>query len=158
MIQRPQSILLAVVAILYGLLAFAPLWILNTSTGLLTLDATSSTLINPANEEIASASNVYLLATSACGVILTIITLFLFKNRPLQARLSALNTLIVVVFVGLTVFLAHPQAMKLATSSTATGNYGWGFYLTVGILTLNFLANRMIRKDEALVKSVDRIR
>lgn len=158
MIQRPQSILLVIVAILYGLLAFAPLWLLNAPSGTIVLDATSAVLTNPDGEEIARSSNVYLLATSACGAILAIITLFLFKNRSLQARLAAFNTLILVIFVGLMVFLAHPHALKLAPAGATGGSYGWGFYLTVAILALDFVANRMIRKDEALVKSVDRIR
>ena len=157
MIQRPQSLLLAVVAILYGVLAFAPLWTLVMDSTYITLDALKSVSMNQQGELLGSESNVYLLASCACGLILSIVTIFMFNNRPLQAKLSALNSLFAVIFVGLTVFLAHPQAMTLTTGNLE-GSYEWGFYIPIAILAINFVANRLIRKDDALVKSVDRIR
>ena len=42
--------------------------------------------------------------------------------------------------------------------TTQTAGYGWGTYFIVCSLPIVFLANRSIKKDEALVKSLDRLR
>ena len=160
MIQRPQSILLAIVAILYAVIAFAPLWTITIEPSTVLLNATNATLTSTVGNEIVeekSNSNVYLLAVCACGFILSIVTIFLFKNRPLQAKISAANTLIIAILLSLATFVAIPQAQELIMTQDQ-GSFEWGFYLTAAIIILNFLANKLIRKDEALVRSVDRIR
>ena len=160
MIQRPQSLVLFLTATLYALMAFAPLWELTVDASTVELNATIATLSNNINGTVTiekELSNVYLLATSAAGVILSIVTIFLFKNRPLQAKISALNALIITVFIGLTIFIAIP-ASKQAIMSQDNGAYQWGFFLSAAILLSIFITNKLIRKDEDLVRSVDRIR
>lgn len=162
MIQRPQSILLFLTAVLYGLMAFAPLWQLSLGDTTITLTATMATVCITENETCATIgeiTNVYLLAACACGVILSVVTIFLFKNRPLQAKISALNAIIIMGFVGLSIVFAIPNAkLFIKSSDLDNGAFLWGFYLSIGILLLIVVTNKLIRKDEALVKSVDRIR
>ena len=150
MIQRPQSLLLFLTAILYGVMAFAPLWQLAVDPSIIELNATNAFLTNDINGEITTAkelSNVYLLATCACGVVLSIVTIFLFKNRALQAKISALNALIITVFIGMTTFIAIPSC-KQTIMSQDNGAYQWGFFLAAAILVSIFITNKLIRKDK----------
>jgi hypothetical protein len=160
MIQRPQSLVLFLTAVLYGLMAFAPLWQLTVEPSTITLNASNAIIYNLLDSEtsiIKEIPNVYLLAACACGAILSIVTIFLFNNRPLQAKISAINAMIITVFIGLTIFIAIPNYKQILMSQD-NGTYQWGFFLTVPILISIFITTKLIRKDEALVKSVDRIR
>lgn len=141
-------------------MAFAPLWQLSVGPALVELNATMSTLSSSINGEtilVKESSNVYLLAACASGVILSIVTIFLFNNRALQAKISALNALIIMSFVGLSIAFALPAAKQMVVSKE-DGQFQWGFYLAIGIIICIFFTNKLIRKDEALVRSVDRIR
>ena len=160
MIQRPQTLLLFLTAVLYGLMAFAPLWQLTVAPSTVVINATMTTLsttIDGVSSIEKESSNVYLLAACACGVILSIVIIFLFKNRALQAKISALNALIIMIFVGLNVVFTLPTAKQMIMSAD-NGEFQWGFYLAIGVIISIVLTNKLIRKDEALVKSVDRIR
>jgi hypothetical protein len=46
----------------------------------------------------------------------------------------------------------------LAQNSSVAYAFGPAFFIPIGILVLCFLAERGIRKDEELIKSVDRLR
>ena len=160
MIQRPQSLLLLLAAICYVVMAFSPLWSLTVEASTVHLSAFKGILTNTINgtstveKEI---STIYLSLISLAGAALTIFVIFLYKNRPLQATLSAVNSLFITIFIGLTLLMAIPKCKEIIMSQ-GDGTYLWGFYLAPIILLANFVANRLIRKDEALVKSVDRIR
>ena len=58
----------------------------------------------------------------------------------------------------LLVFKTIPDAIKTLNFPEGVGTYGFGVYFVIAAIILNFLASKMIRKDEALVKSEDRIR
>lgn len=160
MIQRPQTLLLALTGLLYIGMAFGPIWSLHIEPSSIALNSSNAILSNTlgATTQVEKqVSTIYLLAVCAAGFILSIVCIFLFKNRPLQAKLSALSMALVTTFVGLTVFVAIPKCKEVIMNN-AEGQYQWAFYLSIGVIISNFIANRLIRKDEALVKSVDRIR
>lgn len=50
------------------------------------------------------------------------------------------------------------KTLEKISGTVSEGTYGWGLALPlIGVLFI-FLANRAIRKDEALVRSADRLR
>lgn len=160
MIQRPQTLLLALTGLLYIAMAFGPIWSLHVEPSTITLNSSYAVLTNTiegSTQVEKEVSTIYLLATCAAGFILSVVCIFLFKNRPLQAKLSALSMGLVTTFVGLTIFIAIPKCKEVIMNN-AEGHYQWAFYLCIGVIISNLIANRLIRKDEALVKSVDRIR
>jgi divalent metal cation (Fe/Co/Zn/Cd) transporter len=63
------------------------------------------------------------------------------------------------VMVGLVVavFLTT-NGINTAINAQEAGTYQIGFWTILVAMVANMLANRFIRKDEALVRSVDRIR
>ncbi|MEM9023044.1 MAG: DUF4293 family protein, partial [Bacteroidota bacterium] len=85
------------------------------------------------------------------------ITISQFKNRPLQirlARLSMLLTLLLWVW-----FFLHADALASGLNpAEPVANYGVSAILPLIALILLFLAARAIRKDDELVRSVDRLR
>jgi hypothetical protein len=66
MIQRPQTLLLFLSAILYLCLAFAPIWTLEVNPSTVVLNSTSSVLSNQLDNKTAienQSSNIYLLCS-----------------------------------------------------------------------------------------------
>lgn len=85
-------------------------------------------------------------------------TIFLFRKRQLQLRLGRLSY-ILHLFVIVAIFFAADNAVKALPAPEAVRvSYDVGFYLPVAALAFLFLANRSIKKDEELVRSLDRLR
>ena len=82
--------------------------------------------------------------------IVSIITIVLFKKRPLQIFLCFVLLLLQAIQIGFYIKAFQP-----------TAGFGWTEYVVI-ISLLNFilitLARRGIRNDENLVRSIDRIR
>ena len=88
--------------------------------------------------------------------IFTMVTILLFKNRQFQIRLCAFNVLTNIVLI-VVIFFFYGTRIKTMTLIEPDYNYT-GMILPLVSLVFLILANRAIRKDEALVKSADRLR
>ena len=144
MIQRIQSIYLLIATVLSGGLIFPlNLWVTEQGTEFFALDSLSST-------NLVLASVFVLFMASA---LLTLITIFQFKKRQLQFVLGRLTILINFILVGILVYFAQNLSGEMQVSEKGIG-------LLIPIFTIVFvaLANKAIKKDEELVKSVDRLR
>ncbi|MEM9527068.1 MAG: DUF4293 domain-containing protein, partial [Bacteroidota bacterium] len=85
------------------------------------------------------------------GVVL-LATIFLFKNRPLQMKLTLAGIVLVAFAIGYGAYqLFTDSAAALATPDI-------GVALPVLAIIFSFLAQRYIKKDEKLVRSADRLR
>lgn len=144
MIQRIQSIYLLIATLLSGGLIFLlNLWVTEQGIKFFALDSLSS-------DNLVLASVFVLFITSA---VLTLITIFQFKKRQLQFVLGRLTILINFILVGILVYFAQNLSGEIKISEKGIG-------LLIPIFTIVFvvLANKAIKKDEELVKSVDRLR
>ena len=74
----------------------------------------------------------------------------------LQARLAGVSTIVAILLMALVAFAAKTTIDQ--TPSGGTVNFAVGLALPVLALALNWLASRAIKKDEALVRSMDRLR
>lgn len=100
--------------------------------------------------------------------LLGVACIFLFKNRRLQMRLATLGFMTTLVYVFLLFFWAVDKYADLLSSneylkgflSDAKPDVSWGVgaFLPMAALVFFFLAQRAIRKDEALVRAADRLR
>ena len=136
MIQRIQSIYLIIVALLGGVAPFvAYLW----------LDANGK-------EFFAQNDIVVSLAFYASGA-LGLIALFLFKKRQNQFVINRLNIILNLFLLGFFVY----RSLNLS-GETLVSEKGIGMLIPVFSIVFLVLANRAIKKDEDLVKSVDRLR
>ena len=132
MIQRIQTVYLVVAALVSGILSYV------FPTGYDKVGEFSVPLIYEAF--LASA-------------LLSFIIIFVFKNRKLQFVLGRLNILLNVILLGVFVYwsLNVPGESSLSEK-------GIGKLLPIISIVLLVLANKAIKRDEQLVKSVDRLR
>ncbi|MDV3308112.1 MAG: DUF4293 domain-containing protein [Cyclobacteriaceae bacterium] len=87
------------------------------------------------------------------SITLAVTSITRYKNRVLQIKLGALNSLVLVGVVGSSVYFAT----KMITEFQG-GGYGLGMYLPLVAVMCNLAANFFIRKDERLVRSSERLR
>ena len=151
MIQRIQSVYLFLVTVLLVVAAFMPLgqWI--------EADQVTAHLFKPlgvtmANGEFQSTWGLFgILLLSA---IIAGCTIFLFRNRMLQIRMTIFSTILLVgYYIVLGVF-----AYMLSSDLNASFQLGWALCLPAVCMVLNYLAFRGIYRDEVMVKAADRLR
>jgi hypothetical protein len=159
MIQRIQTVFLFLVAVAMLLVVTFPLWqqVNPSQTALASLDAWSfSVKVIDTEEQLQQKSTFYigLIALSVAG--LAIFSLLQFKNRSKQMLLNMINSLLMAIMLGLVVYTTY--SFNKEFNPQANGAFVLGFWAIIGGMVMNLLANRFIRKDEMLVRSVDRIR
>ena len=162
MIQRIQSIFLVVSAIAMGLMLFFPLWqkISIDPPEVAKLDAFHLTY-EALDQNIGSKQSIlkntfYIASLGILSIMLSLYSVFQYKNRLRQIQLGAFNSLVIGITLGVLMYFVFKAEPLL--EPTQRGNYLFGFYLPLVSLFCNFTANRFIRKDEKLVKSMNRIR
>ncbi len=87
------------------------------------------------------------------SAIISLITIFNFKKRQLQFVLGRLNILANLILLGLLAY--HLQSLS---GEIMISEKGIGAVLPIVVIVLLVIANKAIKKDEDLVKSVDRLR
>jgi hypothetical protein len=136
MLQRIQTIYLFLAALISGVLIFfVSLW---------SNEGGESVFV----EEVFVALGLFL-----GSAVLSFISIFLFKNRKLQFVLGRINILLNFFLLGVFVYwsLTVPGEMEISEK-------GIGMFIPVLSIVFLVLANKAIKKDEDLVKSVDRLR
>ena len=84
---------------------------------------------------------------------LTFLTIFSHKKRQQQFVMGRLNIILNLILLGLFVYRT-----LTASGETAISEKGVGMFLPIISIVFLALANKAIKKDEDLVKSVDRLR
>lgn len=144
MIQRIQTVFLLLAAVSAGL----PLW-LPYLTG-------NSALPIFADGQFNAFDNPGLLGLCVLSGVLGLAAVFLYSNRPLQARIAgagAVVSLFALLLLGFTLYQVYAQE-----KANWPLQLGASLFLSPLAVVLFWLALRAIRKDEALVKSMDRLR
>ncbi len=164
MIQRIQSVFLLLIAVALICLLFLPIWSKTDANGQeYVLNAFSlaaaSTTSNTTGTTAAtvSKSTIVIAILAILAALVALYEIFKYKNRLTQMKLGFLNTLLLAGLMG-SCFYYVSYVGEQVVKSPAQGEYEAGFYLPLIALALNALANRFIRRDEQLVRSVDRLR
>jgi len=89
-------------------------------------------------------------------ILISWIEIFKYKNRLTQIKLGTLNSLLITGSLVYLVYLTYSAQSEILPN--ILGEYKPGLFMPAIALILNSIANRFIRKDEKLVRSVDRIR
>ncbi|MBC5994227.1 DUF4293 domain-containing protein [Pontibacter cellulosilyticus] len=161
MIQRIQSVFLLLLVLSMVAMLFLPLWSkTDATTGEeVVLTAWNIKSYMPADAAegtpVKNAIAIGMLAIAAAAIALY--EIFQFRNRLNQMKLGLLNTLVLAALLGTSFYYAAYVGAELVEADH-NGAYEAGFYLPMLGLLLNALANRFIKRDEDLVRSVDRLR
>ena len=103
----------------------------------------------PADIALMADSSFLLLIATIASVALSAITIFLYKDRKLQMRLCLIGILLAIAILAL-----YITGMNKISKSTLALFAVLPFLVLAGY----YLAFRNIRKDEKLVKSLDKLR
>ena len=149
MIQRIQSVYLLVVTILMVICMCSPIGsIITNANEISELGNLCITFPDGTKDYTPWALFVILLVVAA----LSFVTIFLFKKRMLQIRLTIFSSVVLIgYYIALVAYL-----FMLAEDTTFSAS--WTICLPFAALILNWLAIRGIGADEALVKAYDRLR
>jgi hypothetical protein len=153
MIQRVQTLYLFASLVLAGLIFLVPVAELTYGNNQVVIfrvtgfyDDVSGSLILPAIPVV------IIVSVIEC---LYIISIFLFKRRPIQARLCVINMILLAGIVGL--YIYH-LAFFMKKVPGVDYKPELSFLFPVIAIILTYLAFRGIRKDEYLVRLSERIR
>jgi membrane protein CcdC involved in cytochrome C biogenesis len=136
MIQRIQTIYLAIAFIATGVLPFVfPLWTIN-------------------------GKEVFFMGTKLYSILfglsttLSLLSIISFKKRQQQFVFGRLNIILNLILLGLFVY----RSLNISGETALVSEKGIGMFLPIISIVMLALANKAIKKDEDLVKSVDRLR
>ncbi|TDO28639.1 DUF4293 domain-containing protein [Sediminibacterium goheungense] len=102
-----------------------------------------------AAEEFTATTNLLLMILTVAGAIVALVDIFLYNNRPLQFRIG---------LSGLAISILNIILYFIYTKKYDTGAITLTAVFTFAIPAFFLMAVIGIRKDEKLVKSVDRLR
>jgi hypothetical protein len=85
---------------------------------------------------------------------LTAMSIISFKKRQHQFVLNRINIILNLILLGLFVY----RSLNLSGETEKVSEKGIGMFLPILSIVFLVLANKAIKKDEDLVKSVDRLR
>lgn len=136
MLQRIQTIYLLLAAgVSAGLIFVFHLWITDEGVN------------------VSAKDDILYLGLFLGSAILSLVTIFMYKNRKSQFVMGRLNIILNFILLGFFVY----QSLNVS-GETAVSEKGIGMLLPIVSIVLLALANKAIKKDEDLVKSVDRLR
>jgi len=89
--------------------------------------------------------------------ILSLISIFLYRNRVMQMKLVRLAIFLDVILIAL-IFFIYGQIVERTLGVSPNYLDEIGVYFPLIMLVFLLLANRFIIRDERLVRSADRLR
>ena len=149
MIQRIQTVYLLVVAILMVVMMSLPVGSFVAADYTATVFNNLSLVDPDVTAEYAPWAMFAILMVSA---VVTLGTIFLYKKRMLQIRLTIFNIILLLGYYGTLVTFVF--MLKGENSFTPS----WTVILPLISIILDWLAIRAIGKDEMLVKAYERLR
>jgi hypothetical protein len=137
MIQRIQTIYLVLAFVITGILPFLfPLWTMNNGKDYFFMQ-----------------NQIYVILLGL-STTLTVYSIVSYKKRQNQFVVGRLNIILNLILLGLFVY----RSLNLPGETALVSEKGIGMFLPIVAIVLLALANKAIKKDEDLVKSVDRLR
>ena len=137
MIQRIQTIYLLLAFVVTGVLPFfIPLWTMADGKDYFFMQ-----------------NQVYVVILGL-STMLSLLSIISYKKRQNQFVIGRLNMILNLILLGLFVY----RSLNVSGETLAVSEKGIGMFLPIVAIVLLVLANKAIKKDEDLVKSVDRLR
>lgn len=141
MIQRKQTIWLALAALCGFALAKVPLF--------------NATMADNTVRRYLAAESLLSFALAVGIAVLALVAIFFYKNRPTQYKMAISGAILSGIVIALQVYAV--EGFKESVPMVQ-GTYQWGGLLPIAMMVFLFMAAGGIRKDEKLIKSLDRLR
>src|SRR6185295_6821691 len=110
---------------------------------------TGTLVVNNAYLSLTAAENIPILILTVLSALISFVTIFLFKNRKQQTNLTLLN-----IFISIIIVILYVLQLK----NFSTGHFSltsiFVFVLPIALI----MALIGIRRDEKVIKSLDRLR
>ncbi len=136
MLQRIQTVYLILAFLFSGVLPFVfPLWVVG-------------------NQKFFFMQDTFYTVLFGLSAALSLLSILSFKNRKQQFVINRLNMILNLILLGL--FIS--RSLNLSGETIVVSEKGIGMFLPIVSIVFLSLANKAIKKDEDLVKSVDRLR
>ena len=137
MIQRIQTVYLIIALVVTGILPFfCSLWILDDGKAYYFMQSQLYTIF------------------FGLSSTLSLLSILSYNKRKHQFVIGRLNIILNLILLGLFVY----RSLNLSGETPAVSEKGIGMFLPIISIVFLVLANKAIKKDEDLVKSVDRLR
>jgi len=143
MLQRIQTLYLLISSILSGGVVFMLSFWINNDKEIYLFD-----LLHETNWMLISLPVAFVISS-----VLSLISIFLYKNRKKQIVLNRFNIVLNFYLLGIIVY-----QLLIISGESKISEKGIGLFVPVIAVVLLALANKAILKDDKLVKSVDRLR
>ncbi|NNJ54705.1 MAG: DUF4293 domain-containing protein [Bacteroidia bacterium] len=155
MIQRPQTLFYLAMLAISVMLIFSDTVFYTASDG-----NTSSVSVEYDETELIASDgsskeqNTLLVGFLGAIGILALIAMVMFKNRKLQTLLSGFNYLFI---LGMIVVM-YLNSLNIKFFENGESSFTFYALLPLSYIFFNFLAMKGVRKDEKLIRSMDRLR
>ena len=158
MIQRIQTLYLSLALIANMLLFAFPLAQFFSETGAYIFSVKGLKNMVPGDPNAFNPMIFLPLLLVAIGLALLIVyTIFQFKNRSLQIKLTNIGVLAGIALI-MGIFFLYIPLIEKKINIVPDYSKAFGIYLPLVALVFMVMANRAIKRDEKLVRSADRLR
>lgn len=144
--QRIQTVFMALIVITLLISFVCPIW---------KLDANVLTAFYFLKDNTAYQYFPYSLTAilGIASITIAVIQIRAFKNRLLQMKLGAFNSLLLACIVASAFYFGNSLV-----KTYQAGSFGLGIWLPGVAILCNFISNQFIRRDERIVRDSNRIR
>ncbi|HBI81191.1 MAG TPA: hypothetical protein DDY04_04425 [Bacteroidales bacterium] len=155
MIQRIQSLFLLFTVILLAILVATPFATFVIEPQMVKYSLSVFGLSKVDNAVVEKVQSLwFLLGFILLVILISLVTIFLYRRRILQIRLCILSVIMLVGLQGVMYYIVYAYGQNLNSKP----QYSIVFIFPLISAILNFLALRAIARDEALIRSINRLR
>ena len=162
MIQRIQTLLLLAAAILNLAVLGTPLWSIKKGDDTAVMTGLNVEITGTLPSTTGMGESKYLLAQFILIIVasgFTIFTIFAYNDRKKQIRFTYFSRALISVQLLITiVFVSQELPRMIGSTEEYPGTFGIGLFFPIAAILLIWFAASRIKKDEELVKSMDRFR
>ena len=155
MLQRIQTVFLFLVIVLIALSVVLPIAFYSNLIKGSQFNYAILNFLSFGENSKGGFSSLPLFIPAALCVLLSIIEIFAYKKRGFQIKIGIFNILFNVIYLGI---LMYYFSAIFTASADIKVLYKYPLIFPVIALILNVLAIRGVKKDDELVKSLDRLR
>lgn len=158
MIQRIQSIFLFVAAAITVALLFIPIGYIYTDEFYYVFNSFVVKLNIPDGEIYMT--TFYIAIMLIASATLSIVSIFLYKNRKRQIQLVTINMFIFLITILLMLYV-YPDIIFIKKGLMKPDDFfNFNYWILICIIPAIclYLANKFIKKDENLIRAADRLR